>query len=45
MSEEDMDVLLQSFSLDEVPSLNEVKYRGGSEIWGFDGSYGWCCGV
>ena len=38
MNEEDMDVLLQSYALHEVPKLAEI--RGSEE---FDGSYGWSC--
>ncbi|CAK4033711.1 Siroheme biosynthesis met8 [Lecanosticta acicola] len=40
MEEEDMEILLQSYAPDMVPSLNEVRGP-----WEFDGSYGWACVV
>lgn len=40
MTEEDMELLLQSYAPDEVPSL--VDLRG---PWEFDGSFGWACVV
>lgn len=40
LEEEDMEILLQSYAPDKVPSLNEVRGP-----WEFDGSYGWACVV
>lgn len=40
LEEEDMEILLQSYAPDLVPSLNEVRGP-----WEFDGSYGWACVV
>ncbi|KAF2161488.1 hypothetical protein M409DRAFT_59186 [Zasmidium cellare ATCC 36951] len=40
MSEEDMEMLLQSYAPDQVPSLVDVRGP-----WEFDGSFGWACVV
>lgn len=40
MSDEDMDVLLQYYAPDKVPSFSEVQ-----GTWEFDGSFGWACVV
>ncbi|KAF2717885.1 siroheme synthase middle domains-like protein [Polychaeton citri CBS 116435] len=43
MSEEDMEVLLQSYAPDTVPTFDEVHFREGRDSWPWDGSFGWSC--
>lgn len=41
MSEEDMNVLLESYEPDVVPSLEQVRLGEEPGVWQFDGSFGW----
>ena len=43
MEPEDMDMLLQSYEPNEVPSLQKVRTGSEPGEWEFDGSFGWSC--
>ncbi|KAF2771919.1 siroheme synthase [Teratosphaeria nubilosa] len=45
MDEEDMNALLNYYSPDQVPSLNEVRLGDEPGVPSFDGSFGWSCVV
>lgn len=41
MEERDMEVLLQSYAPNVVPTLEEVRLGEEAGVWQFDGSFGW----
>lgn len=43
MAEEDMDVLLQSYAPNKIPSFEEVRLGKDKDTFAFDGSFGWSC--
>lgn len=45
MEEEDMSQLLQYYTPDKVPSLNQIRLGDDPDEWKFDGSFGWACVV
>lgn len=45
MSESDMDDLLQFYTTDQVPSLEQIRLGEDPDEWHFDGSFGWACVV
>lgn len=44
MSEQDMDMLLQSYEPNIVPTLEQVRLDEKPGDYTFDGSFGWCVG-
>lgn len=43
MAPEDMDMLLESYGPNEVPSFAKVRTGKDPGEWEFDGSFGWSC--
>lgn len=43
MTEEDMDVLLQSYKPNLVPTFDQVRLGETPGEYTFDGSFGWAC--
>ena len=45
MTDEDMEALLGFYGPDVIPSLDQLRHGEEPVNFGFDGAFGWSCGV